>query len=380
MKYMAQNRDITQQFEVPFNYVVHFTRNLFNKTNPLLQKVVGGPEARVTVILDSGVEEHWPELSDDIKAYFTSGVHVEVVPGGEQVKNSFSHVDRVLQVVNEYGIDRHSYVIGIGGGAVLDMVGFASAIAHRGVRHIRIPTTVLSQNDSGVGVKNGVNYFGKKNFIGCFAPPYAVINDAEFLTTLDIRDWRSGIAEAIKVALLKDADFFDWIEQNTERLNQRDLDTMEYLVFKCAELHVNHISGNGDPFEFGSSRPLDFGHWSAHKLEHLSGYAVRHGEAVAMGMALDISYAYNLGLLALDKRDRIIDLIRACGFDVYHELFGTDSVSPGLFEGIREFQEHLGGELTLTLIKDIGNAMDVHEVDKPQLDKAVQHLRELYVS
>ena len=375
---MTQLTDINQHFEVPFNYVVYFTRKVFE--NKLLREIIGNNQARIAVILDSGVHDHWPRLPQQVQQYFGKHVCLEVVNVGEQVKNSFSEVERVLEIINKQGIDRHSYVIGIGGGAVLDMVGFACAIAHRGVRHIRIPTTVLSQNDSGVGVKNGVNYFGKKNFIGTFAPPYAVINDAEFLSTLEIRDWRSGIAEAIKVALLKDADFFQWIERNAESLNRRDLDTMEYLVYKCAELHVKHISGNGDPFEFGSSRPLDFGHWSAHKLEHLTNYEVRHGEAVAMGMALDIAYGHNLGFLPESKRDRIIDLIRKCGFAISHELFGSDTINPGLFDGIREFREHLGGELTLTMIEDIGKAIDVHEVDKNQLDKAVKYLSEINAS
>lgn len=375
---MSSYGNIIQEFEVPFHYDVHFTHGVFSSENPLLRDLINDKNTRVVVILDSGVAEHWPQLKDDIHTYFDGKARIEIVPGGEQVKNSLSHVENILKMVNDFGIDRHAYVIAVGGGAVLDMAGFAAAIAHRGVRHIRIPTTVLSQNDSGVGVKNGVNLFGKKNFIGTFAPPSVVINDALFLETLDIRDWRGGISEAVKVALLKDEAFFYWIENNVERLNARDLAAMEQLVHRCADLHVNHISGNGDPFEFGSSRPLDFGHWSAHKLEHLTEYRVRHGEAVAIGMALDVAYAAEIELIPTAIRDRIVRLLSACGFDIYHALLGEDGISPELYKGIQEFREHLGGDLTLTLIKGIGEAEDIHVVSEDALDAAVNYLKDFH--
>ncbi|UJH90698.1 3-dehydroquinate synthase [Antarcticibacterium sp. 1MA-6-2] len=200
-----------------------------------------------------------------------------VIPGGEGVKNEKIYVEQILEASNTYGIDRHSFIVAIGGGAVLDMVGFATAIAHRGIRHIRIPTTVLAQNDSGIGVKNSVNAYNKKNFLGTFAPPFSVINDSTFLKTLDPRDWCAGISEAVKVALIKDASFFEWIEANVEKLASREMPPMEELIYRCAQMHLDHIAG-GDPFESGSSRPLDFGHWAAHKLEQLTNYNLRHGK------------------------------------------------------------------------------------------------------
>src|SRR5690606_26760740 len=190
-------------------------------------------------------------------------------PVAQSLKTPQSSVDRISESVGRYGIDRHSSIMAIGGGAVLDAVGYAAAVAHRGIRHLRVPTTVLSQNDSGMGVKNGINYRGKKNFLGTFSPPVAVFNDNLFLLTLGDREWVSGISEAGMVALIKDAAFFDWIEAHAERLRSSDSEAMDYLMFGGAELHLQHIAG-ADPFEFGSSRPLDFGHWSAHKLEQLS--------------------------------------------------------------------------------------------------------------
>jgi 3-dehydroquinate synthase len=256
-------------------------------------------------------------------------------------------------------------VLAVGGGALLDMVGYAAATAHRGVRLVRVPTTVLSQNDSGIGVKNSVNAFGKKNFLGTFAPPFAVFNDFTFLTTLSDRDWRAGISEAIKVALLKDAAFFAFLEEHATALVERDMTAMQWLVYRCAELHLEHIATSGDPFELGSSRPLDFGHWAAHKLEQLSNYELRHGEAVGIGLALDATYAHLVGLLPKADWQRILDLILASGLPLYaHELdMSALDGNRAILAGMEEFREHLGGRLTIMLLEGIGRGIEVHEMD-----------------
>lgn len=286
-------------------------------------------------------------------------------------------MERILKAINDNRICRHSFVVAIGGGAVIDMVGYAAAIAHRGVKLIRIPTTVLSQNDSAVGVKNSFNILGKKNFLGTFAPAYAIINDNNFLTTLHQRDWISGIAEAVKVALIKDETFFEFIEENSTRLQTREMEAMEYLVYRCAEMHMEHIAQGGDPFESGSSRPLDFGHWAAHKLEYMTNYQLRHGEAVAIGMALDLVYTHFIGLINKDTLDRILNVLEQIGFDLYIPI-KMDSELDELLNGIQEFREHLGGELTITLISEIGAKHDVHKIDISTMGKAIIWLNEKY--
>ena len=295
---------------------------------------------------------------------------VSVVPGGEAAKNDPQAVEKIQQLIHQTGLCRHSYILAIGGGAVLDMVGYAAATAHRGIRLIRVPTTVLAQNDSGVGVKNGIYAFGKKNFLGTFAPPYAVLNDSDFLPSLSDRDWRSGIAEAIKVALIKDASFFELIETRTSALVRRDMNAMQQLIYRCAQLHLEHIANSGDPFEMGSSRPLDFGHWAAHKLEQLTNYSLRHGEAVAIGMALDSTYSYLLGLLSHREWQQILHLLEALGFALYVPQMRQDR----LFQGLAEFREHLGGELTLMLLQEIGQGIEVHEVDPLLYTEAISIL------
>jgi 3-dehydroquinate synthase len=373
-------KSLHQSFSVPFEYDVHFTRDLFNLENETLLKAIDnsvGPR-KVLFVVDQGVVDHHPELMAKIRDYVRKypGHFLEeglpiILPGGEQCKNDYGLIDMMIQAINDGGIDRHSYVAAIGGGSVLDAVGFAAAVSHRGIRLLRIPTTVLSQNDSGVGVKNGVNAFGKKNFIGSFAPPAMVINDKDFLRTLDDRDWRSGIAEGIKVGLIKDADFFYYIENAVNKLNQRDDEVMGHLIYRCAELHLQHIA-SGDPFEMGSSRPLDFGHWSAHKLEQLTDYEIRHGEAVALGMALDAIYSCLEGKLDKSQLERILQLMASLDFDMFHPELNN----PAMLDGLREFQEHLGGQLTIMLLQNIGRGIEVHHIDSELVLKSVKLLEE----
>jgi len=385
-----QINPIHQQFQVTFSYIVHFTEELFNPANLLLRQLIAqddeGGQRKLFFVVDSGVNEAHPQLQVAITTYFKTHADVlsmtgeyTVIPGGEQCKNNPELVQQLLEAVNTYGIDRHSYMVAIGGGAMLDMVGYVASIAHRGIRHIRIPTTVLSQNDSGIGVKNSVNAFGKKNFLGNFAPPYAVLNDFNFLTTLHDRDWRSGISEAIKVSLIKDKVFFRFIQENAEKLAQRDMPAMQYLIYRCAEMHLQHIAG-GDPFEQGSSRPLDFGHWSAHKLEALSNYQIRHGEAVAMGIALDSVYSHLQGSLSAAELEQILTVIRTLGFDLYAPEMGQhleDATQPAsLLHGLEEFREHLGGKLTIMLLTQIGKGIEVNDMNNQLVVKAIKWLEQ----
>jgi 3-dehydroquinate synthase len=377
---------LRQVFDIRFEYKVFFTTGLFEANNDVFRSFLRerknpGVVRKMLFVLDDGFVQHHPNLVQQIKTYLNGEADVRLVeemivlPGGEATKNSKTYFERIISAVHHHGIDRHSYLVAIGGGSVLDVAGYAAAVAHRGIRHIRIPTTVLSQNDSGVGVKNGINYFSKKNFLGTFTPPVAVFNDNHFLTTLDQAEWRSGISEAVKVALIKDAAFFKWLEAHARKMVNREMDAMQYQIRRCAELHLQHIAG-ADPFESGSSRPLDFGHWGAHKLEQLSNFSIRHGEAVAIGIALDTVYSFLSGRLEESSAKRVLELIRTLGFPLTDPLLEvTDEKSP-LLDGLNEFREHLGGRLTIMLLKDIGVGEEVHEIDSALVRKASEWIKE----
>ena len=384
---------IRRSIEVKYQLRVHFTQNVFDPANLVLRAVLSpdktdkdaAPGQKVLIVLDEALASAQTDLVRRIEEYFSADHRGPklvcpplIIEGGERTKNSYFHVSEIHSQVERYHIDRHSYIIAVGGGALLDVAGLAAATAHRGVRHVRIPTTTLSQADSGVGVKNGINAFGKKNFIGTFAPPHAVINDFKLLESLTPRDKRAGYVEAVKVALIRDQAFFESLERDAASLREFEPAAMQRVIFRSAELHMDHISSGGDPFEMGSARPLDFGHWSAHKLEQLSEYKIRHGEAVAIGIALDTLYSRNAGLLAAADAERVLTLLEALGFDLYaNELAHADSEGlPLVFGGIEEFREHLGGELTLTLLKGIGHGSEVHEVSLPRMLDAARELEE----
>lgn len=376
-----------QRFAVPYEYAVHFTRGVFRPANPVLADVLAGREPhrrhRFLAVIEEGLAACRPDLPALVAAYaahhggrIEAVAAPEIVPGGEAAKNDPALVEALQRRLHRLGIDRHSYVVAIGGGALLDLAGFVAATVHRGVRLVRVPTTVLAQNDSGVGVKNAVNAFGVKNLLGTFAPPHAVLNDFELLASLPPRERVAGLAEAVKVALIRDAGFFGWLEDEAGALARFEAGAAETMIRRCAELHLRHIALGGDPFEAGSARPLDFGHWSAHRLEVLTRHELRHGEAVAVGIALDARYSVLAGLLAPGAEERVCALLDRLGLRPWHpalRLPGTDG-RPALMSGLRDFREHLGGELTVTLLADIGRGVEVHAIDEVLVGRAIDWL------
>jgi 3-dehydroquinate synthase len=385
----VQTKRLMQKFSVPYEYPVYFTTAAFSPENTTLVEVVSSKESdrrhRLLVVLDRSIAEANPDLRAQIAAYAAHhrdrielACDPVLVDGGEAVKNTSTIATELQICMNDRGMDRQSYVVIIGGGALQDMAGYAAATAHRGLRVVRLPTTVLGQADSGVGVKNGINLFGKKNFVGTFAPPFAVINDSALLTTLSRRDMIAGMAEAVKVSLIRDQAFFTWLREHARKLAACDPEAMSYLIERSAEIHLRHIGTSGDPFEYGSARPLDFGHWAAHKLESLTNHRLRHGEAVAIGVALDTRYSAEVGLLGPREAEAVVSLLEQIGFYLWDEAFeykGADG-RPRVFEGLVEFREHLGGRLTVTLLAGLGRGVEVHEIDDDAMLRSMEWLRQ----
>lgn len=376
---------VSTEFSVPFTHRLYTTNDLFGEDRDVLQSVfeaTDGQTTRILCIVDGDVLDANPDLTERIEASFSGAdapgqLVTQVVRqlGGEDVKNSLGHLHSVLQQIHDGQLDRRSYVFVIGGGAVLDAVGFAAAIAHRGIRLVRVPTTTLGQADSGVGVKNSINWFRQKNWVGTFAVPWAVINDASMLKSLPDRDFRCGFSEAVKVALLKDADFFGFLCKHASQIAQRDENTSAEAIFASAKHHLRHITHGGDPFERLEARPLDFGHWSAHKLEVLSNFELRHGEAVGIGVAIDCIYSgMKLGMPSADV-DRVLNCLKELQLPLYHpQLENVDA----LFAGLDEFRQHLGGRLTLTMLQDVGRPIDVHEIDDVAMREAIRQVTNLF--
>ena len=242
------------------------------------------------------------------------------------------------------------------------------------MRLIRLPTTTLAQADSGVGVKRSINFFDKKNWTGTFAVPWAVGNDAGLLQTLPDRDFHSGFSEAVKVSLLKDVSEFHWLCENAKSIRDREMTRVTRAIHRSCLLHLRHITEGGDPFEMLESRPLDFGHWSAHRLEPLTDFQIRHGEAVAIGVAIDCFYSViKFGFPESDAM-KVCECLSGMGMQLWH-----DALAPidRLLEGLEEFRQHLGGRLTITMLRAIGEPINVHEIDVDAMKLAIGKLKKV---
>lgn len=376
------NARVDQRFVVPFDFPVIFSDHVFSPDNSALHSALlrlGETRLpRAMIYVDANADASTPGLAAAAAAWCRKwqvalAAPPRIIPGGEPAKNDWPATQSLIQEMLDLRLDRHAFIIIVGGGAVLDSVGFAASLVHRGLRVIRIPTTALAQCDGAVGVKTGINFAGGKNAIGTFAPPFAVLNDFQFLPTLADRDWRGGIAEAFKVAIIRDRPFLDFLCENTAAFRERRHGPMRHLVQHCAELHLDHIRAGGDPFEMGRSRPLDFGHWSAHKLELLSGFRISHGDAVAAGVALDSAYAARQGWIRDEDFLRIHRALAQCGFPLWYPEMET----PALLDGLRDFQEHLGGELCITFPNGLGQRREENDLDNECIQASLQRLKQL---
>jgi len=372
----SEDRSIDISFSVPFVHRLRVTDDVCGADASTLTELLdagdAGP-AKVLLVSETALADNCAQLAEHLRGAETVELVRDpvLVEGGEDVKNTSAAVESLLAKINDANLDRRSYIVAVGGGAMLDAVGYAAAIAHRGIRLIRLPTTTLAQADSGVGVKNAINYFDKKNWIGTFAVPWGVINDTKLLQSLSDRDFRSGFSEAVKVSLLKSRKDFAWLCDHAAQIRNRDVEVSRDAIGRSVRWHLRHITEGGDPFEMLEARPLDFGHWSAHRLEPLSHFDIRHGEAVGIGVLIDCIYSS----LKFGLNEAVVDQVRDCmqtlGLPLWHEcLQPVDR----LMVGLEEFRQHLGGRLTITMLKDIGEPINVHEIDDTVMREAIKRL------
>lgn len=394
------NYDI--DFRVPFRHRLRFTHDLSGQDGAVLLDLIDPEEvavANVLVVADRGISnikaadgqqawlaclEHLLVSAPSIQLFdcdahaldgndcFDSLGRIALMDGGEDCKNDRRYVEAILKLINRFNMDRRSYIVAIGGGAVLDTVGYAAAIAHRGIRLIRIPTTTLAQDDSGVGVKNAINYFNKKNWLGSFAVPWGVINDAYVLTSLPDRDFHCGFSEAVKVSLLKSKEDFDFLCDNAIGIFHRDMEVAFDAIKRSCLWHLKHITQGGDPFEALEARPLDFGHWSAHRMEALTQFEIRHGEAVGIGVAIDCIYSKHVMGMDAHQVDRVLHCLHQLGLPLWHPVLED---SDRILKGLEEFRQHLGGRLTVTMLEGVAAPIHVHHVDEAKMKQSILELK-----
>ncbi|HHT9109726.1 MAG TPA: 3-dehydroquinate synthase [Candidatus Brocadiaceae bacterium] len=374
---------IHQAFAVKFNYDIYFTENMFSNNGRIFSEIFKDKNSKIMVFIDSGVADKHTGIVKQISAWFKKnqerGAYISPVrvPGGERCKCDRKTQRIIGDSLRIHGLDRHSFVIIIGGGAVLDTVGYIASITHRGIRQVRIPTTVLSQCDSGVGVKTGINYYNTKNYFGTFTPPYAVINDFRFIRSLGVRDILSGVAEAFKVAIIKDKTFLNFLARNGSALKKQNAKAIKKMISHSAELHADHIAKGDDPFEMGSARPLDFGHWSGHYIETLTGYTLKHGESVVLGLMIDMIIARELKLVTVREFNKVLEGLKAWDFKLWHPILEKREKNGKLSiaNGLEEFRQHIGGELNLVMPDGLGKSCLLKSISAEQIETAVKEMK-----
>jgi 3-dehydroquinate synthase len=280
--------------------------------------------SHAVVVTDSNVESlHGQRVVESLER---AGIRVDIatVPAGESTKST-SHVDELWRLMLEFAADRKSIVAAVGGGVVGDLAGFIAATYGRGIRFVQIPTTLLAQVDSSVGGKVGINLPGAKNMVGAFWQPAAVLIDTDVLNTLPLREYRSGLAEVVKYGVILDSDFFKYLEDHIDGLNNREPSVMRHIVARCCELKAQVVSAD-EREETGLRAVLNYGHTFCHAIEAETGYGTYlHGEAVAIGMLCASRLAEAMGRIDAELTRRQHALLEALGLpltvpDVDHDV------------------------------------------------------------
>jgi 3-dehydroquinate synthase len=314
------------------------------------------PQNKVAIITNTTIAPHY--LGPLCRAFEARGISVATVmlPDGEAYKN-WETLNKIFDALIENRCERKTTLVALGGGVIGDLAGFAAATYQRGAPYIQVPTTLLAQVDSAVGGKTAINHPLGKNMIGAFYQPLAVIADTDTLATLPEREVAAGLAEVIKYGLIRDAGFFDWLEQNIDRLLGRDPEALAYAIERSCSSKAEIVAL--DEREVGLRALLNYGHTFAHAIEAGLGFGTwLHGEAVAAGMVLAAKLSQRLGLIGGHEVARIVGVLARArlpvkapnlGGERYLELMGHD-------------KKVEGGKIRFVLLKQLGEAFVADQV------------------
>ena len=311
------------------------------------------PVEKPIIITDENVRAHWGK-------HFPPG-DVITIGTGESIK-SFDTVRNIYEQLLDLEADRAAFVVGIGGGIVCDIAGFAASTYMRGIRFGFVSTTLLSQVDASVGGKNGFNLGGYKNIVGVFNQPEFVICDLDLLKTVPPEEILSGFAEIIKHGAIADRDLFDYLEKNRDLALELDSQVIEKLVHASVIIKSKVVSQ--DETEKGERRKLNFGHTFGHAIEKIT--KVKHGEAVSAGMVLAAELAVKKGALALDGSQRLRDLLESYGLPVRLRFDGRE-----VLDTLRMDKKRHGDRLYFVLLHEIGNAF-IEQIEIQELERLVE--------
>lgn len=355
-------------------YVVQFYDGLFSHANTVLLRAgIGQTPAcqRRLVVVDERVLDLY---GWEIESYFRANrVQFRVLPlPSTEPEKTMQNVYRIARALDEFGVNRRSDpLIAIGGGVLMDVAGFAASLYRRGLPYVRVPTTLMGLIDAGIGVKTGINFEAHKNRLGAYFSPQHTYLDTHFLRTLDDRHMANGIAEIIKIALIKDERLFQLLEQNVDRLiadRFSGRDAYRDILTRATVGMLDELAGN--LWEDCLERVVDYGHTFSPRLEMVALPELLHGEAVAIDMALSLVIARGRGLITPRELFRALGLMEAYGLPIHHP-YCTQEL---LMKGLAESTSHRDGLQRTPLTHGIGNAVFVNDLTADEIASATRLL------
>ncbi|WP_434526851.1 sedoheptulose 7-phosphate cyclase [Photorhabdus asymbiotica] len=363
--------------ELKVNFTVEIINGIFEHQNHKLCNLCRNEKtgkARTLIFIDKVVDNIY---SRTIKSYFNAHkIDFEwvTIDGNEESKN----IESVLTVatnISQAGLLRRSEkIIAIGGGVVMDIVGFTANLHRRGIPYIRIPTTLMGQIDAGIGVKTGINYMGHKNRLGTYYAPVTALIDPIFLRSVSQRHITNGVAEIIKMALIKDYQLFETLEKIVDQLTPESFASFSPLHKEIIVRSIDGMLEELEPnlWEDNLERIVDYGHTFSPSLELLSSPPLLHGEAVAVDMALCIGISYARGLISKTIADRSIRLIQNCNLPIQHPIFTPSLLEDALNDSIK----HRDGLQRVPLMNGIGSAIFCNDISRQNLEEALEYVSE----
>ncbi|MCL1126417.1 3-dehydroquinate synthase family protein [Shewanella surugensis] len=334
----------------------------------------------ICCIIDENVSKQQSNLRLRIQHFFNACQHVNlisppiIISEKEQEKQS-TIIKKLYPLFSQNALNKHSQIIAIGGGSLFDAVSFTVNTCYQGLPFIRVPSTVLSASDTSIKDQSNINIFSNGSPLSNVSRPLAVFNDFSLLNRSTTQDKHAGLVLIIKIAILKDAQFFNWLEVNANALFHCCPKENQYAIQRCAQLALQHTTSTAHFHEQEIISPLEYGHWSAYKLKKLSQDPLNDAQALAIGICLDAYYSTRIGLLHQDYSIRIVKLFNRVGFSLWHNaLFDNTRGELTLLKGLDEFRLKFGPTLHIPLLTSIGYSKTIHNIDHDVMKEAVEDL------
>lgn len=347
-------------------YEIELTRK-FDSLLEKLKKLGYHPEQKICIVTDSIVSGFYAEeVQKVLKSYFDT-VIVHIFPAGESNKN-LATVNKLYEYLIKFHFDRHDVLIALGGGVVGDLTGFTAATYLRGIDFIQVPTTLLSQVDSSIGGKTGVDFQQYKNMVGAFYQPKLVYMNLEVLNTLPKRQISSGMGEILKHGLIKDRLYFSWIQDNREEIKRLNLNVVEEMIYRSC--NIKRLVVEHDPKETGERALLNFGHTIGHAIEKLSDFRLFHGECVALGMAAAAFLSYRLGNLTKQELEDLKETLA-----LFELPIQTEGMNPlEVLQATKSDKKMEGNQIKFILLAAIGNAYIYKDLTEEDILEGIRYV------